>query len=66
MQNIKWTAQKPLTQGRFWWTNEEEKAPTLVYVEQQSLGLYVLGLGWVPYQPGQWAGPIAENDPAKN
>src|SRR5260221_6376545 len=62
MRNIKWTVQKPQTQGRFWWADQPGQAPTLVYIEQQSLGLYVLGAGWVPYQPGQWAGPFGEPD----
>ena len=66
MRNIKWTTKKPLTQGRFWFANGEEESPSLVYVEKQSLGFYVLGLGWLPYQPGQWAGPFGEQDPANN
>ena len=66
MQNIKWTVKKPLTQGRFWWTSQEGQAPTLVYIEKQSLGFYVLGMGWLPYQPGHWAGPVSEHDPANN
>ena len=57
-QHLKWTTKKPLTAGRFWRSTGE--APTLVYVEKQSLGFYVLGLGWLPYQPGKWAGPFGE------
>jgi hypothetical protein len=63
-QDLKWSSKKPLTQGRFWWTSQGDKAPKLVYVEKQSLGLYVLGAGWLPYQSGQWAGPLGEGDAA--
>ncbi len=65
-QNIEWTTRKPVTQGRFWWTNADEQAPSLVYVEKQSLGFYVLGAGWLPYQSGQWAGPFGEQNSASN
>ena len=61
---LKWTTKKPLTQGRFWWTCEKDQPPTLVYIEKESLGFYVLGVGWLPYQAGQWAGPFGEQDPA--
>ena len=66
LNDWKWTLKKPATAGRFWWSNGEHETPTLVYVEKQSLGFYVLGQGWLPYQPGQWAGPIGERDPASN
>jgi hypothetical protein len=58
---MKWTSKKPLRQGRYWWTNQEEKTPRLVFVEEQCLGLYVVGMGWLPYQQGKWAGPMPES-----
>lgn len=63
---LKWTTKKPTKQGRFWWTEGKNQTPTLVYVERQSLGLYVVGVGWLPYQPGQWAGPLAEDASSGN
>ncbi len=58
-----WTTKKPLAPGRFWWSNEAAGPPTLVYVEKQHLGFYVVGVGWLPYQSGQWAGPCGETEP---
>ena len=66
MRNMKWTIKKPLTQGRFWWSSHEGDGPKLVFVEKQSLGLYAFGAGWVPYQEGQWAGPMGEQRTPEN
>ncbi len=63
---MKRTVVKPLKQGRYWWQGPQQKAPQLVYIEQQSLGLYVMGKGWLPWQSGEWSGPVGEEGDPKN
>jgi len=66
MRNINWIEKRPQSAGRFWWTAQAEKGPTLGYIEEHSLGFYVLGVGWLAYQSGQWAGPMGDPAAAKN
>jgi hypothetical protein len=63
---IKRALKKPLKEGRYWWKEPESSNRKLVYVEQQSLGLYVLGAGWLPWQTGEWSGLVGEQSQPKN
>jgi hypothetical protein len=66
MERINWTPAKPMAQGRFWRITGNDQPPSLVFVEKQCLGFYVLGEGWLAFQPGQWAGPIGEGQNSAN
>ncbi len=53
---------KPLKEGRYWWKEPKSQKPEVVFIEQQSLGLYVLGKGWLPWQVAEWNGPLGEDE----
>lgn len=57
---------KPLKQGRYWWKEPQSPKSKLVYIEQQALGLYVLGHGWLPWQTGDWSEIVGENQVQNN
>ncbi len=59
---MKRTFLKPQKQGRYWHQEPDAKAPKLVYVEQQALGLYVIGKGWLPWQTGDWSSLVGEGE----
>ena len=61
-KGMKRAAHKPLKQGRYWCKTPEDGEQKLVFVEQQSLGLYVLGKGWLSWQTGEWSDQVGENE----
>ncbi len=61
-KGMKSTSHKPLKQGRYWLKTPGSGEQKLVFVEQQSLGLYVLGIGWLPWQTGEWSEQVGEDE----
>jgi hypothetical protein len=58
---MKWTTEKPVKQGRYWWKAHPGEPPKLVFVKSECLGMHVVGVGWAKYQAGAWAGPGGED-----
>ncbi len=59
---MKRTSFKPAKQGRYWLKTPDGDDQKLVFVEKQALGLYVLGIGWLPWQTGEWSDRVGESE----
>jgi hypothetical protein len=59
---MKGLLKKPLKAGRYWWKEPESQSSEVVFIEQQTLGLYVVGKGWLPWQEAEWNGPLGEDE----
>lgn len=62
----RWTHRKPAREGWYWWREDPDSTPQMLYVKQLNVGLRVMihadQSATMEYLQGEWQGPIIPHE----